>query len=191
MRENSRQSPKFILKRDKRESRRAELGRYFATMDWQLLFSSASGCQDMLDILHNAIHTGLDILMPVKRVRVNTSDVPWMTSHLKSLILKRQKAFREHGAESSCYKFYRNAVNRERKSSKASFYKIKVEHMKDENPKLWWKEVKRLCGPIPTWAMLPITSTSKNSRIVTTRNLQTLSTRLSLNHLKNIAWNSR
>ena len=79
VRENSRQSPKFILKRDKRESRRAELGRYFATMDWQLLFSSASGCQDMLDILHNAIHTGLDILMPVKRVRVNTSDVPWMT----------------------------------------------------------------------------------------------------------------
>ena len=35
---------------------------------------------------------------------------------------------------------------RERKSSKASFYKVKVEHMKDENPKLWWKEVKRLSG---------------------------------------------
>ena len=132
VRESSRQSPKFILKRDKRESRRAELGRYFATIDWQLLFSSASGCQDMLDILHNVIHTGLDILMPVKRVRVNKSDVPWMTSHLKSLILKRQKAFRERGAESFCYKFYRNAVNRERKSSKASFYKIKVEHMKAE-----------------------------------------------------------
>ena len=70
-----------------------------------------------------------------------------MTSHLKSLILKRLKAFREHGAESSCYKFYRNAVNRERKSS--IFYKIKVERMKDENPKLWWKEVKRLCGAHP------------------------------------------
>ena len=91
----------------------------------------------MLDILHNAIHTGLDILMPVKKVRGNTSDGPWMTSHLKSLILKRQKALREHGAESSCYKCYRNAVNRERKSSKASFHKIKVEHMKDGNPKLW------------------------------------------------------
>ena len=80
----------------------------------------------MLDILHNVIQTGLDILMPVKRVRVNTSDVPWMTSHLNSLILKQQKA-----------------VNRERKSSKASFYKIKVKHMKDENPKLWWKEVRK------------------------------------------------
>ena len=84
--------------------------------------------------------------MPVKRVRVNTPDAPWMTQHLKSLILKRQKAFHKHGAESPQYKFYRNAVNRERKTSKANFYKTKVEHMKDENPKVWRKEVKRLGG---------------------------------------------
>ena len=145
-RAESRQAPKFVLKRDKRERRRAEPGRYFGTMDWQTLFSSANCCQDMLDILHNVIHTGLNTLMPVRRVRVNTSDVPWMTPHFKSLILKRQRAFHEHGAESSSFKFYRNVVNRERKSCKASFYKVKVEHMKDENPKLWWKEVKRLSG---------------------------------------------
>ena len=85
--------------------------------------------------------------MPVKHVRVNTSDAPWMTWHLKSLILKRQKAFHKHGAESPQYKFYRNAVNRERKTSKANnFYKTKVEHMNNENPKVWWKEVKRLGG---------------------------------------------
>ena len=90
-RAGSRQAPKFVLKRDKRKSRRAELGRYFGTMDWQTLFSSANCCQDMLDILHNVIHTGLNILMPVRKVRVNTSDVPWMTPHLKSLILKRQR----------------------------------------------------------------------------------------------------
>ena len=47
---------------------------------------------------------------------------------------------------SSSFKFYRNVVNSERKSCKASFYKVKVEHMKDENPKLCWKEVKRLSG---------------------------------------------
>ena len=112
-RAESRQAPKFVLKRDKRESRRAELGWYFGTMDWQTLFSSANCCQDMLDILHNVIHTGLKILMPVRRVRVNTSDVPWMTPHLKSLILKQQRAVREHGAESPSFKFYRNIVNRE------------------------------------------------------------------------------
>ena len=30
--------------------------------------------------------------------------------------------------------------------AKAKFYQSKVEHMKQENPKAWWKEVKRLCG---------------------------------------------
>ncbi|PFX22146.1 hypothetical protein AWC38_SpisGene13322 [Stylophora pistillata] len=147
----SRQSPNFVLKRDKRGSRRAELGRYFGSMDGQTLFCSASCCLDMLDIpdildIHDVIHTGLNILMPVRRVRVNSSDVPWVTPHLKSLILKRQRAFLEHGVESSSYKLYRNAVDRERKSCKASFYKVKVEHMKEENPKLWWKEVKLLSG---------------------------------------------
>ena len=28
----------------------------------------------------------------------------------------------------------------------SEFYKCNVEHMKKENPKVWWKEVKRLCG---------------------------------------------
>ncbi len=92
------------------------------------------------------MHTGLDILMPVKRIRVNTTDAPWMTAHIKSLILNRQNAFHKHGTESTQYKFYRNAVNRERKVAKAKFYQSKVEHMKQENPKAWWKEVKRLCG---------------------------------------------
>ena len=64
--------------------------------------------------------------MPVKKVRVNTSDVPWITQHLKSLILKRQKAFHEHGIKSAQYKFYSKAVNRERKSCKAVFSETKV-----------------------------------------------------------------
>ena len=183
-----RQAPKFVLKRDKRESRRAELGWYFGTMDWQTLFSSANCCQDMLDILHNVIHTGLKILMPVRRVRVNTSDVPWMTPHLKSLILKQQRAFREHGAESPSFKFYRNVVNRERKSWKASFYKVKVEHMKNENPKLWWKEVKRLSG-----------SQSNSGNVINHIHIEELedcnnqefANIINQAHSKNVAWNSR
>ncbi|XP_068704712.1 uncharacterized protein [Montipora foliosa] len=150
VRENCGQPCKFALKRDKRESRKAELGRYLSVIDWSVLFSSSSYCQEMLNILNKVIHIGLDILMPIKRVRVNTRDAPWMTDNLKSLIIKRQKAFHEHGGESPQYKFYRNTVNRERKSVKASFYQLKVEHMKEENPKVWWKEVKRLCRAKPS-----------------------------------------
>ena len=145
VRDNCRQQSRLLFKRDKRECRRAELVRYLCAIYWTMLISSANCCQDMLDIFNKVLHTGLDLLMPVRGVRVNTSDTPWMNDLLKSLILKRQKAFYDSGTESKLYRFYRNAVNRERKSCKASFYKSNVEHM-EENPKVWWKEVKRLRG---------------------------------------------
>ena len=81
----------------RRASRKAELGRYLSAIDWPPLFSSLDCFEDMLNAFYKALRTGLDLLMPVKKVRVNTSDVPWMTKHLKSLTLKRQKAFHEHG----------------------------------------------------------------------------------------------
>ena len=73
------------------------------------------------------------------------ADAPWMTQHLKSLILKRQKAFHDHGVPSSQYKFYRNIVNRERKLSKAIIISLKLSALKFNNPKVWWNEMKRLC----------------------------------------------
>lgn len=102
--------------------------------------------EDILNVFHEVIHTGLDMLMPVKRVRVNTSVAPWMTQHLKLLILKRQKTFHKYGSESPQYKLIRNAVNYERKASKANFYNSKVELLKGENAKVCWKEVKQLGG---------------------------------------------
>ena len=81
--------------------------------------------------------------MPVGSVRANTSDATDPTFE----ITNSEKAFHKNDAESPQYKFYRNVVNRERKACKANFYKSKkVEHMKEENLKAWWKEVKRLCG---------------------------------------------
>ena len=81
-------STKFKLKHDVCASRKAELGRYLSAMDWPTLFSSLDCCEDMLnyDVFYKAQRTGLDLLMPVEKVRVNTSHVPWMIQHLKSLI---------------------------------------------------------------------------------------------------------
>ena len=70
----------------------------------------------MLDIFSKVLYTGLDLLVPIRRVCVDTYDAPWMNDHLKSLILKPQKAFHDGNTESMLNKFYRNAVNRERKS---------------------------------------------------------------------------
>ena len=123
-----------------RASRKAELGTYLGAMDWPTLFSLLDCSEEMLIVFYKALRTGHDLLMPVKKVPVKTSDVPSMTQHLKSLILQRQKAFNEHGTKSA--QFYRNAVNRERKSCKAVFCETKEQSMKEGNPKAWWREVK-------------------------------------------------
>ena len=88
-------------------------------------------------MIQEVIIIGLDLLMPLIRVRINTRDDPWMSSQLNS------EAFKEHGTDSVQFKFYRNAVNRKRKLCKANFYETKVEQMKQSDPKSWWKEVKR------------------------------------------------
>ena len=53
--------------------------------------------------------------MPEKKIRIHSADAPWMNQKIKSLILKRQKAFNTHGVYSPQFKYYRNGVNRERK----------------------------------------------------------------------------
>ena len=102
VRDNGRQQSRFVFKRDKRESRKAELGRCQCAIDWTMLFSSANCRQEMLDIFNKVLHTGLDPLMPFRKVCVNTSDATWMSDHLKSLILKRQKAFHDGGTDQCC-----------------------------------------------------------------------------------------
>ena len=80
--------------------------------------------------------------MPYKCTVICTSDPPWMTSNLKSLIIKRQRAF--HDGNLISFKFFRNAVNRKRKVCKATYYANKIQDMKSTNPHVWWKSVKNL-----------------------------------------------
>ena len=91
---------KFILKRDLQPSRKAEMGRYLCSLDWPLLLSSLETGDELLCVFEQVIHTGLDLLMPVRKVRMNTRDAPWMTQHLEDLIRKRQQAFLNKGADS-------------------------------------------------------------------------------------------
>ena len=69
---------KFILKQDLRPSPKAEMGRYLSLLDWPLLFGSLESCDALLNVFEQVIHTGLDLLMPVSKVWLNTRDAPWM-----------------------------------------------------------------------------------------------------------------
>jgi hypothetical protein len=61
-------SRKTVIKRDIRQSRKKELGRYLSNFDWQLIDSSEP-CDKNCDILCSSIKTSYDILMPEKHVK--------------------------------------------------------------------------------------------------------------------------
>ena len=100
----------------------------------------------MILIFQEIIKIGCDLLMPVKKITKNTADALWMTQSLKFLILKRQRAFAKYGGNFPIFKFFRNAVNHDKKVCKSRYYESRVQQMKGANPKGWWKEVKRLSG---------------------------------------------
>ena len=62
------------------------------------------------------------------------------------MILKRQKAFNSHGADSAQFKFFRNLFNRERKACRTKYYELRIQNLRQEAPRKWWDEVKRLSG---------------------------------------------
>ena len=115
----------------------------------------------------------------------NKSTINSIDEHLKLLILKWQKDFQDGSMESMPLKFNRNAINHERKSFKASFYKSNTKHMKEESPKIWWK-VRSLYAFNSNSGTFLVTSILKELKILRTRILEMQSTRPFLSLLKNI-----
>ena len=84
-------SRRTLSKRDTRASRKSELGRFLASIDWSVV-SEASNCEAKLVLFTDFIKIGLDHLMPVKHVRLHLNDPPWVTERFKNLIKLRQHA---------------------------------------------------------------------------------------------------
>lgn len=134
-RDHNRNFKKVIIKRDQRASCKATMGRYLNLINWPLLLAPWKKCEDMWNVFFKVIYTGLDLLMPLRRINVFTADAPWMNQNLKSLIKKRQNAFNTNGLDSTLFKYYRNLVNRERKACRAKYYESKIQCMKGKNSK--------------------------------------------------------
>lgn len=118
----SRLCRKTIKVRDKRTSNKQALGRYLNNIDWTVI-NQLDTCNDKCELFNDLVHIGLDLITPLKEIRINTADAPWMTQKIKTLIQKRRKAFCNDGKNSMTYRYYRNAVNRERKASKSKQFK--------------------------------------------------------------------
>ncbi|CAB4029265.1 Hypothetical predicted protein [Paramuricea clavata] len=116
-RANLRPQKTTIKVRDKRPSNVASLGRFLLNIPWENILSSLRYSDDKLTTFTEIINYGLNTIMPERSIEVSPNDRPWMTSHLKRLILQRQKAFAL--GNNFMFKLLRNKVNRERKRCRA------------------------------------------------------------------------
>ena len=82
----------------------------------------------------------------MQRTKCCSSDKPWITHKLKSLITKRQKALVAYGKDSGHYKELRNEVQRACTECKQKFYDSKVASLKESNISRWWRGLKGLTG---------------------------------------------
>ena len=113
-------------------------------INWSVVTSQPT-CEEKLQVFNEVIEIGMSNIMPERTIRVYPKDSPWMSVKLKELIRMRQQAF--HANKSGLmYKYYRNAVNKERKRCKAKYYASKVKDLKGVNPRQWWSEVNKLSG---------------------------------------------
>lgn len=143
LRKSRNHSCNFAYIRDTRPSRKQELGRYLRDIDWSIIQTTPS-CEEKSNLFGSLINLGLDVIMPIKKVKLHHNDPPWITKKFKHLVKQRQKAFSR--GDKISFNRYRNQINRERKSLRETFYSSKVKDLKESNPKAWWREVKRISG---------------------------------------------
>ena len=144
-----------IICRDLRASNKAALSSYLENVNIKVLVESNGSCEEKLETLENVIKVGLAVIMPLKARTVVLNEAPWVTTSLKSLIHRRQKALALGNMMD--YRSLRNRINRDRKACRSKYYAAKVQHLKECKPSQWWKEVKRLSGFTPVSHPDPLT----------------------------------
>ena len=91
----------------------------------------------------------VDLYFPVKTIKVNESDEPWITPELK--VLDRQRK-REYTKNKKSRKWLELNLKFQEKSSfeKEFYYENIVHDLKTSNPGKWYSKVKRMSSLDPT-----------------------------------------
>ena len=86
----------------------------------------------------------LDEAMPEKTVRMHPSTKAWMTTHIKTQIKARQRAFSL--GDKSSYKHLCKDVSNLTKKAKLNYYRNKAKDLRMTNPQGWYRSIDALAG---------------------------------------------
>jgi hypothetical protein len=90
-------------------------------------------CNEQFIFFTDTVNEIIEKYLPFNRVKVDSSDKPWITSEIKYLIIKRQRAW--SSGENIAFKRYRNIVNAKCKAARNSYYKRNIADVQQSNPK--------------------------------------------------------
>ena len=138
-------SVNVISKRDLRPSRVLEFGRWITQYDWSDVLS-LTYVQEKFDLFIATLTDAVNYYLPLQRTKCCSSDKPWITHKLKSVIINRLKALVAYGKDSQHYKELRNKVQRACTDCKQKFCDSKVASLKESNISRLWRELKGLTG---------------------------------------------
>ena len=85
---NCKTEKKYIIRRDLCESSLCALGRWLTNFSWESVLNLPTA-KDKTEAFYNTLIRAIDSLMPNQKVKVCSSDKPWVSSRMKALVSRR------------------------------------------------------------------------------------------------------
>ena len=117
-------------------------GSWVTANDWNSELGSTPTADDFTATFTSQLTGAVDRIFPLKTLKCNHSQKPWITSAIKLLIEDRQKAF--HSLNLPPWRSLRHKVQQEIAEGKKAYYKNKVQHLRKDDCHRWWGAVNRL-----------------------------------------------
>ena len=92
------------------------------------------------------LSSAIEDFFPLNTIRFHPTDKPWITGHIKQLIKKRQRAF--HTGDAQLWRHYRRMVQMEIKTRKNNFYTQKIQNVRKDNARQWWRTINTMSGRV-------------------------------------------
>ena len=117
-------------------------GQWLTAQTWEEVFVNTSDLSLMYTRLIDTIKTHLDLHLPSREVKVSSTDKPWVTPFIKSLIRDRQKAFKK--GNDTLWRHLRNKVAEAISVAKKNYYNrpTRIKKEKLNNPSAWYRHIK-------------------------------------------------
>jgi hypothetical protein len=145
------------LVRDARPSNRRVVREKLCQVNWSPLYHLQS-CDEQFLFFTDTVNEIIEKYLPLNRVKADSSDKPWNTSEIKTLIIKQQRAWSR--GNHITFKRYRNRVNAKCKTALNSYYKRNIAYVQQSNTKKWWSAVK--IEVLKRWCIIIVPTKVKN-----------------------------